>query len=275
MEMSFGAKQFQRFATSIATSIVRSIATSIVTRIVTWIAVCLGAAMLHLSGWAQQPLTPANAPAKVDLPFYDIVAGYAYLYSTNIKLPENGFQFQAGVTPRPWLTLGFDYSVATGQSKLTPGQVPPALAQQLGALLAQLAAAGQLPPGYALVVPFNVLTQTFAAGPQFNVHRFRHSAVFVRPSIGAVREQVTARPKDPIQTLVVQHLVPGGNKTDWQGFYGFGGGFDYDLTRHFGVRVQADEVYDHLFDDLLKDGRWTTRVGGGLSFRFGQSPFHR
>ncbi|MDT7812312.1 MAG: hypothetical protein QOJ42_2228 [Acidobacteriaceae bacterium] len=73
--MSFGAKQFQRFATSIATSIVRSIATSIVTRIVTWIAVCLGAAMLHLSGWAQQPLTRANAPAKVDIPFYDIVAG--------------------------------------------------------------------------------------------------------------------------------------------------------------------------------------------------------
>lgn len=237
-------------------------------------AICLSALALPIAARAQQPPIPANAPAKVDIPFYDVVAGYAFLHSTNIDLNENGFQFQAGVTPKQWVTLGFDYSVSTGSSAINPAQVPPALAQELAAVLQQLAAAGQLPPGYQLSIPFDALTQTFAAGPQFNVYRRRHVTLFARPSIGAVREQVTARPKDPIQTLIVSQLVPTGKKTDWQGFYGFGGGMDYDLTSHFGVRLQADEVYDHLFNDLLKDGRWTTRVGAGLSFRFGQSPFH-
>jgi hypothetical protein len=239
------------------------------------VALCLSALVLPIAAGAQQPLTPANAPAKVDIPFYDVVAGYAFLHSTNIDLNENGFQFQAGVTPRQWLTLGFDYSVSSGSSAINPAQVPPALAQQLAAVLQQLAAAGQLPPGYKLSIPFDAFTQTFAAGPQFNVYRRSHVTLFVRPSIGAVREQVTARPKDPIQTLIVHQLVPTGKKTDWQGFYGFGGGMDYDLTSHFGVRLQADEVYDHLFNDLLKDGRWTTRIGAGLSFRFGQSPLQR
>jgi hypothetical protein len=236
-------------------------------------AIYLSALALPIAAGAQQSSPPANAPAKPDIAFYDVVAGYAFLHSTNIDLNENGFQFQAGVTPKRWLTLGFDYSVSSGSSAINPTQVPPALAQELAAVLQQLAAAGQLPPGYKLAIPFDALTQTFAAGPQFDVYRRRQITLFVRPSLGAVREQVTARPKDPIQTLIVQQLVPTGKKTDWQGFYGFGGGMDYDLTSHFGIRLQADEVYDHLFNDLLKDGRWTTRIGAGLSFRFGKSPF--
>jgi hypothetical protein len=37
-------------------------------------------------------------------------------------------------------------------------------------------------------------------------------------------------------------------------FIGFGGGFDIIFSKHFSWRTQADLVYDHLFNDLLKDG---------------------
>lgn len=65
--------------------------------------------------------------------------------------------------------------------------------------------------------------------------------------------------------------MPTGHKVDWQGFYGIGGGFDVALTKHFGIRTQADYVYDHLFNDLLRDGRWTTRFSIGPCFNFGRN----
>jgi hypothetical protein len=37
------------------------------------------------------------------------------------------------------------------------------------------------------------------------------------------------------------------------------------------LRTQADLVYDHLFNDLLKDGRWTVRFSVGPCFNFGKN----
>jgi hypothetical protein len=69
----------------------------------------------------------------------------------------------------------------------------------------------------------------------------------------------------------VQQLAPKGKKTDWQGFYGFGGGFDILFNKHIGWRFQSDLVYDHLFNDLLKDGRFTVRFSVGPCFNFGKN----
>jgi len=63
-------------------------------------------------------------------------------------------------------------------------------------------------------------------------------------------------------------------KKDWTGFYGFGGGVDSILTRHFAIRLQSDVVYDHLFNDILKDGRWTIRFSVGPAFFFGPNIVH-
>ena len=60
-------------------------------------------------------------------------------------------------------------------------------------------------------------------------------------------------------------------KTDNAGFIGFGGGFDVLFNKHFGWRTQADLVYDHLFADLLKDGRFTVRFSTGPCFNFGKN----
>jgi hypothetical protein len=54
-------------------------------------------------------------------------------------------------------------------------------------------------------------------------------------------------------------------------FVGFGGGFDILFSKHVGWRTQADLVYDHLFNDLLKDARFTVRFSAGPCFNFGKN----
>jgi hypothetical protein len=202
---------------------------------------------------------------------YDVYAGYAFMDSPHIGLFENGVQTQAGIRLRQWVSLGVDYSYTRGNLTLTPDLLPDALAQQLQGQLVQLAKAGMLPSGYSLVVPAHSETQSFAAGPQFAYRGFERVTLFVRPSFGAVHEAATPKPGDPIAAAIVAQLAPTGRKTDWQGFYGFGSGLDLILTKHVSLRVQSDLAYDHLFNDILKDGRWTVRFSVGPCFNFGKN----
>ena len=216
----------------------------------------------------------APAPARGQQSYvsrYDLFSGYTFLDSPRVKLFENGFHFQLGVRPKTWYSLGFDYSVSGGSLTLTPNLLTPAWQQQLGDLLEELAAAGQLPPGYTVAVPSNSLTQTLAAGPQLSYRHFKKVTLFVRPSIGAIHEVATPQPADPIAKIIVGALAPSGKKTDWTAFYGFGGGADFLFSKHVGLRVQADLVYDHLFSDILQDGRLTTRFSVGPCFNFGKN----
>src|SRR4051812_43774677 len=41
---------------------------------------------------------------------YDIFAGYSYLNSPKVSLPEHGVAFQIGMRPKTWYSVGFDYS---------------------------------------------------------------------------------------------------------------------------------------------------------------------
>lgn len=207
---------------------------------------------------------------------FDAYGGYAFLYSPAIGLFENGFAAQTGFRPKPWYSVGFDYSISAGDLTLTPALLPTALQQQLAAQLAALAAAGMLPPGYQLRVPAHSRTQTFAVGPQLSFRHFKHVTIFARPVFaGAIYERATAMPADPIAAGVVANLArlglvsPAGKKTDTTWFLGTGGGFDVLLTRHFAIRTQVDVVYDHLFNDLLRNGRVTVRFSTGPAFNFG------
>jgi hypothetical protein len=203
---------------------------------------------------------------------FDAFAGYAFLDSPHIGLFENGFALQAGFRPRTWYSVGFDYSRTTGDATLTPDLLPTSLQQTLAAQLAQLAAAGLLPPGYELKLPIHSVTNTFAVGPQLAFRHWTHVTVFVRPVFaGAIYEQATPHPTDPIAAGIVAQLVPSGKKTDTTWFLGAGGGFDILFTRYLAMRTQVDVVYDHLFNDLLKDGRATVRFSVGPAFNFGRN----
>lgn len=121
-------------------------------------------------------------------------------------------------------------------------------------------------------MPTHSRTQTFAVGPQLAYRHFRHETLFLRPLFaGAIYEQATPKPGDPIAKAVVAQLAPSGTKTDTTWFLGLGGGFDILFSHHLAVRTQVDVVYDHLFSDLLKDGRWTVRFSVGPAFNFGKN----
>jgi hypothetical protein len=200
---------------------------------------------------------------------YDIYNGFAALVAPNVDLTTRGYHFQAGRNQKTWLAMGFDYSVTTGHTSLTPNLLPAALQQQLTQQIIALIQAGVIPPTYQVFVPVDSNTQTFAAGPNFNYRKFQRITFFIRPSLGAVRETATAHPHDFVTAAIAQELVPAGKKTDWTGFYGFGGGYELNATNHIAIRMQTDIVYFHVFNDLLADGRWDFRWSIGPAFHFG------
>jgi hypothetical protein len=167
------------------------------------------------------------------------------------------------------VSVGFDYSRGTGDTALTPDLATDALQQQINSYLDPLKAAGILPADYVPSLPLKSITQTFAAGPQFPYRRFNRVTLFIRPSIGAIHEAATAHPTDLITQIMVGQIAPTGKKEDWTPFYGVGGGVALNITKNFSLLVQADFVRDHLFPDLLKDGRNTLRFSIGPGFQFG------
>jgi hypothetical protein len=205
---------------------------------------------------------------------YNLFAGYTFLDSPHVSLFENGLHTQAGVNVKTWLALGFDYSISGGSLTLTPSLLTPTLQTDLGGLLQLLGAPANTP----IAIPTNSRTQTFAGGPQFEFRHYKQVTFFVRPSVGAIHEMATAEPGSNAlyQTIVgafeqIGTLEAGGKKTDTVVFYGGGGGADFNVSKHFALRVQADLVYDHLFSDTLQDGRMTLRFSVGPTFNLGKN----
>ena len=198
---------------------------------------------------------------------FNTYIGYTFLDSPHVSLFENGLHFQAGVNPTTWLALGFDYSFSEGNLTLTPNLLTTTLQQELGKELSSLGY-----PISSLAVPSHSSTQTFAGGPQFEYRHFSKVTLFVRPSFGVIKELATPHPVGEVPSLVVASLLNGkSSTTDSTAFYGFGGGADWNFSQHLALRVQADLVYDHLFSNLLKDGRLTTRFSLGPCFNFGSN----
>lgn len=202
---------------------------------------------------------------------YDVFAGYARLSSSKIDLAANGVHFQIGVRPSKWYSLGFDYSNTSGTLTITPDLLPTDLQAQLRQQLAQLAAIGRLPAGYSLVVPTKSRTQTMTVGPQLAIRKWVPITPFLRPSIGLIREVAVPKPGDAIASGIVNQLAPEGKKKDWTMFYGAGAGVDINFNPHFALRVQADYVWDHLFPEILREGRPTLRLSIGPAFNFGRN----
>jgi hypothetical protein len=216
-------------------------------------------------------MLPANVQAQQAQPYvgrFDAFTGFSYMASPSANLYQRGFNGEFGVNVTRWLALGADYSILNGSTSIIPQYLTPALQQQLGGMITQL---GGLPPGYSLYVPYDGKTWTFAAGPQVNFRHFKTVTFFVRPDLGVIHETATLKPKDQIQTLVVAALAPSGEKKDHVVFYGVGGGFDYNASKHVAFRVTFDYVHCFLFENLLRESRNTVRITVGPTFRFGKN----
>ena len=226
-------------------------------------------------GFAVAALSVAVASsAQAQQPYvgrFDLYGGFADINAPALKLNQPGYHIQAGFNTRRWFTTGFDYSHATGDELLSPDLLIASLKTQVTTATAQLIAAHLLPAGYVLKVPTHAITDTFAFGPQYVNRHYAKTTIFLRPSLGAIRETAIPTPYDDFSAIVVDQLAPAGYKTDWTGFYGVGGGIDYAVTKHFGARMQADAVYNHPFNDLLASGRMTYRFSVGPSVHFGKN----
>jgi len=214
------------------------------------------------------------AVAQAQQPYvsrYDFYAGFADIDSPALGLNQQGFHTQLGLNVRRWYSVGFDYSIATGSEVLTTNELPTGLQTIVNGVQEQYIAAGLLPANYRLQVKTDATTNTFAMGPQLAYRHFSSATFFLRPSLGAIRERAVPHPSDPFQNVVVAQLAPAGYKLDWAGFYGAGGGADFAISRHLGLRAQMDVVHDHPFNDILANGRWTFRYSVGPSFHFGRN----
>lgn len=195
---------------------------------------------------------------------FDVFGGYSYFTSPKLNLVERGFNGEAGVNLNRWLALGFDFSVFNGHSSLMASELNPAVQAQLAPLL------GTLPPGFVVSVPFDATTYTYSAGPQINVRHWKPVTFFVRPGLGALHETVTAKPNTALTTGLVNMLLgPSGQTSDTVVFYGFGGGIDWNVSKHFAIRTSADLAHFTVFDSLLNGGRNAIRVSIGPAFHFG------
>ncbi|HTW47118.1 MAG TPA: hypothetical protein VMD92_04165 [Acidobacteriaceae bacterium] len=215
--------------------------------------------------------TLAAFAQQTDIPRFDAAAGFADFETPWLNLNQKGFHTQEGFNWKPSIAVGFDFSEGTGTNSLTTRVLTPALQQELGAEIQLLISEGVIPANYQLVVPTHAFSETFALGPQLMIRHYKPVTFFVRPSIGTIRQRVTPHPTDPVSTAIIAQLVPSGTKVDWEGFYGFGGGFDWNAARHFSVRLQDDFVYWKLFDGLLAQGTWTNRFSAGVAYHFGKN----
>lgn len=196
------------------------------------------------------------------VPRYSGFAGFSYLSSPKLNLSERGFNVEFGVNLKRWVIFGADYSYFTGHSDILPRDLTPAL---------QLRLAPVIPPGAVVVLPFDSITYTFTAGPQFNYRGAKWATFFARPAIGGLHELATLKPKTPLTTLLVAQLVPGRKASDLQLFYGFGGGIELLPSKHVGINAALDYVHVNLFQGLLGSGRNSLRMSIGPTYRFGHN----
>jgi len=208
---------------------------------------------------------------------YDSYAGFSYLDSPAINLTQRDFNTQVGVNLRRWLAVGFDYSIQEGHGTLLPGELKPSLQTLLGEF--------PLPPGFTvadLYVPFGATTQTFTGGPQLAYRHFKWFTLFVHPSIGAIHEHINLEPgnasglDNPVATGVLQGLIGRGVVkspaiSDTTYFYGFGGGGEFNATKHVHLRCDIEYVHVFLFSSLLENSRNSMRVSIGPTFNFGKN----
>jgi len=204
-----------------------------------------------------------------------VYSGFMNLNSPHISLSEPGIHIQTGMRWSRHISMGFDYSRGTGDTTIGLDLATPALQNYIKPLLAQAIAAGALPPNYVAALKFSSVTQTFAAGPEFPYRRFKRFTPYIRPSVGLIAETATAHPADLITKLLVKQIAPTGQESMSTLFYGVGGGIAFNITKHFSLVTQVDFVHDHLFPDLLKDGRNSIRLSIGPGVQFGNNVTRR
>ncbi|HXY03656.1 MAG TPA: hypothetical protein VEI49_08745 [Terriglobales bacterium] len=220
--------------------------------------VCL-AIFLYLPAVAQQ----------ADVNRYTLFTGFDYMISPARNLTERGFEGDFGVTLKPWLALGGDFS-AIGRDVISGAGTINGSETVFAPLLTAAAGLGAPAPS-SVHVPFTSMTYTFAAGPQFYLRKWEKVTLFARPGFGGIHENAKIDlPPQLSGLLTLLHApVPSPNQSDTTYFFGLGGGVDLNVSRPVGVRFACDWVNTHLFSNLLTNRQNYVRFSIGPTFRWG------
>jgi hypothetical protein len=201
-----------------------------------------------------------------DVNRYTVFTGFDYLVGPGRNLTERGFEGDFGVTLKPWMSVGADFSaigdgIVSGAGTINGGET----------VFAPLLTGIGIPPNQ-VKVPFRSSTYIFAAGPQFYLRKWKAVTFFARPGFGGIHERADIEISPQLISVLQNVLnvpVPKSHQTDTQWFIGVGGGFDLNLSRRVGFRFATDWVNTHLFSDLLTPRQNYTRVSVGPTFRWG------
>ena len=206
-----------------------------------------------------------------DINKYTVFTGFDYLISPARNLTERGFEADFGVTAKPWLGLGADFSaigdgIISGAGTISGGET----------VYAPLLL--QVPPIYggpydpnSIHVGFKSTTYTFAAGPQIYIRKWEKFTLLIRPGLGGIHEKAAIAFPPALGQLfgILGTPIPNANQTDTQFFFGFGGGFDVNVSKKVGMRFAADWVNTHLFSNLLAQRQNYIRFSIGPTFKWG------
>jgi len=223
--------------------------------------------MLCLPASAQQSSQGSSQPSDVNR--YALYTGFDYMISPARNLTERGLESDFGVIVRPWLGLGVDFSAIGDQVFSGAGDINGSETVYAPALIA--AEAFGAPPPNTINVPFRSSTYTFAAGPQFYLRKFKPVTFFARPGLGGIHESANISFPPQLGPLfgLLGVPAPSAHQTDTKLFFGLGGGFDVNVSRHVAVRFTTDWVNTHLFTNLLTNRQNYVRFSIGPVFRWG------
>jgi hypothetical protein len=234
----------------------------------------LAAFLLSLPAFAQET-TNISRYTDYSINRYTVFTGFDYMISPARNLTERGVEGDFGVTVKPWLGLGADFSAIGDQVFSGAGTINGS--ETIFAPKLTAAEPFGAPPPSAVHVPFRSTSYTFAVGPQLYYRKFRKVTFIARPGLGMIHE--TADISFPAQVgglfPLIGAVVPNPHQTDTAAFFGLGGGFDLKLSRHFAIRFAADWVNTHLFSNLLTNRQNYVRFSLGPTFRWGRLKSNR
>jgi Outer membrane protein beta-barrel domain len=221
---------------------------------------------------------PAFAQEDVSINRYTLYTGFDYFAGPKLSMVQRGFDTDFGITVKPWLGLGVDFS-ASGDSIISGGGTINGTSTVYAPILNDTynnGIPGVLPPhavpsANGVNVSFKSTTYTVAVGGQFYIRKLRKVTFLVRPGFGAIHAPVDLNVPPTLPPLFELLQLPPvkSQQTDTNWFIGFGGGFDINLTRRVGMRFTADWINTHLFSNILTDRQNYIRFTVGPTWKWG------
>jgi hypothetical protein len=208
---------------------------------------------------------PAFAQEDISINRFTLYTGFDYMTSPAMHLSQRGFDTDFGVTVKPWLGLGVDFSAA-GDGIISGGGTINGSQTVFAPAISPF-----LPPGM-VKVPFNSTTYTIAVGPQIYIRKIRKITFLIRPGLGAIKASSDLNLPPQLGPLFggLGLPVPAAHQSDTTWFIGLGGGFDINLSKRVALRVTGDWINTHLYSDILTDRQNYGRFTIGPTWRWGR-----